>query len=97
MNAEETPLNQLKISAVGETRSRLRMRVRGLEQIIDEPEERGGSNQGVAPTEAALSGLVGCINVVARRFAEQKGYEITRLEVDAGPTLGTHLSNRVSF
>jgi len=83
MNAEETPLNQLKISAVGETRSRLRMRVRDLEQIIDEPEERGGSNQGVAPTEAALSGLVGCINVVARRFAEQKGYEITRLEVDA--------------
>ena len=32
------------------------MKVRDLEQIIDEPEARGGTNQGVAPTEAALSG-----------------------------------------
>ncbi len=83
MAESEASLNQLKISAVGETRSRLRMKVRDLEQVIDEPEERGGTNEGVAPTEAALAGLVGCINVVARRFAEQKGYEISRLEVQA--------------
>jgi uncharacterized OsmC-like protein len=59
------------------------MRVRDLEQIIDEPEARGGTNQGMAPTEAALAGLLGCINVVTRRFAEKKGFGVLRLEVDA--------------
>jgi len=83
VTSESPPLNQLNVHGDGETRSRLRVTVRDLEQVIDEPEARGGTNQGVAPTEAALAGLLGCINVVARRFAEQKGFEIRRLEVDA--------------
>jgi putative redox protein len=83
MSSERAPLNQLMVEGTSETRSRLRMRVRDLEQVIDEPEARGGTNLGVAPTEAALGGLLGCINVVARRFAEKKGFEVTRLEVEA--------------
>lgn len=83
MPSEAPPLNQLDVRGTSETRSRLRMTVRDLEQVIDEPEARGGTNLGVAPTEAALAGLLGCINVVARRFAEQKGFEVTRLEVEA--------------
>ena len=83
MPSEAPPLNQLDVRGTSETRSRLRMTVRDLEQVIDEPATRGGTNLGVAPTEAALAGLLGCINVVARRFAEQKGFEVTRLEVDA--------------
>lgn len=83
MSREAPPLNQLVVKGASETRSRLRMTVRDLEQVIDEPEARGGTNLGVAPTEAALAGLLGCINVVARRFAEQKGFEVTRLEVEA--------------
>jgi len=83
MSPEAPPLNQLVVKGRSETRSRLRMTVRDLEQVIDEPEARGGTNLGVAPTEAALDGLLGCINVVARRFAEQKGFEVERLEVEA--------------
>jgi putative redox protein len=83
MTSESPPLNQLDVHGDSETRSRLRMTVRDLEQVIDEPEARGGTNQGVAPTEAALAGLLGCINVVARRFAEQKEFEVRRLEIDA--------------
>jgi len=32
---------------------------RGLPVIIDEPEERGGTNKGVLPTETMISSLVG--------------------------------------
>jgi len=81
--SDTPPLNQLAVQGRSETRSRLRMTVRDLEQVIDEPAARGGTNQGVAPTEAALAGLLGCINVVTRRFAEQKGYAVHRLEIAA--------------
>ena len=36
--------------------------------MIDEPLERGGTNQGFSPTETLMASLVGCTNVITTRL-----------------------------
>lgn len=60
--------------------------VRDLVQTIDEPSERGGTNQGPTPTETALSALIGCTNVIAHKCAHKLGIDIGNLSISAVTT-----------
>ena len=62
--------------------SRTDVTVRDRRLVIDEPEERGGTNQGPAPTETMLGALVGCSNVITHKIAAKMGLDIAALEID---------------
>jgi len=62
------------------THSRTEIPVRDLQVIIDEPTERDGTNLGPSPTEAAMTALIACTNVIGHKNAK-------RLGIDLGPFL----------
>jgi uncharacterized OsmC-like protein len=56
--------------------------IRDLTFSIDEPEVRGGTNMGPAPTEAALAALAGCTNVIGNKCAGKLGVDIGHLSIE---------------
>ena len=57
--------------------------IRDVEMTIDEPVERGGTNLGLTPTEAAVAELIGCTNVISNKCAEKLGIDIGHLDIEA--------------
>ncbi len=70
-----------KVHGVAENHCRTLLKTRDLIDVSDEPQERGGSNEGFAPTEFMLAGLVACTNVVLHRIAAKHGVEIGAMNV----------------
>jgi putative redox protein len=54
----------------------------GHELILDEPADRGGTDTGPRPTQLLASSLAGCIAITMEMYAERKGWDLDRLEVD---------------
>ena len=60
---------------------------------------RGGTNEGMAPTEMALAALIACSNVITHKIAAKNNIEITKIdfELDAEfNRLGVTLQEDVS-
>ncbi len=74
---------KLRAEAACPSHSLAEVHVRDLVQKIDEPTERGGTNQGFTPTDTALSALVGCTNVIAHKCAKSLGIDIGHLKITA--------------
>lgn len=74
---------QGQLHAERSSHSRSDIHCRDLITTIDEPVERGGTNQGLSPTETAIAALVGCTNVIAHKCAEKLGVEIGHLKLSA--------------
>ena len=72
-----------RLNGKAESHSRTKLMVRDLTGISDEPESRGGSNQGFAPTELLIAALVSCTNVISHKIAGQHGIEILELDISA--------------
>lgn len=73
---------KLRSSAKGISHSRADVTIRDLTFSIDEPEARGGTNLGPAPTEAALAALAGCTNVIGNKCADRLGVDIGHLSIE---------------
>ncbi len=74
------------IHAVSETPARTLVKARQFEVIVDEPPQLGGSDLGANPVEYILTGLAGCLNVVAHLIAGELGITIRSLEIKvSGP------------
>lgn len=69
----------IKLSGQGTSHARSETSVRDLTCVIDEPVERGGTNEGVSPTEAAFASLIGCTNVIGNKCASKLGVDIGHL------------------
>ena len=63
--------------------SRAGVKVRDVGFTIDEPAERGGTNEGPSPTETAVAALVGCTNTISHKCAKALGIDIGNLEISA--------------
>jgi putative redox protein len=61
---------------------RAEMEVRGLRFYADEPTEDGGTNTAPKPTELLLGALGACAAVTARLYAQRKGWNLERVEVE---------------
>lgn len=48
----------------------------------DEPVENGGKDAGPAPTELVLSGLAACMVSTLRMYADKKGWNVEKIEVE---------------
>jgi uncharacterized OsmC-like protein len=55
--------------------------VRDRSVIIDEPLERGGTNQGFTPTETLMASLVGCTNVITHKVAAKNKVAIKSMNI----------------
>ncbi len=62
--------------------SRTDVKVRDTGMTIDEPVERGGTNQGPSPTETLMSALAACTNVIAHKVAHKHGVAFQNFRVD---------------
>jgi putative redox protein len=61
---------------------RCEVTVRDHEFVSDEPEDKGGGNEGPTPTELLLSALGGCTAMTLRMYAEHKGLKLEEVEVE---------------
>lgn len=80
-----TPKNVVAPAMAGacQTHARTTISVRDVQVTIDEPEARGGTNQGSTPTEPLIAALVGCTTVIAHRVAEVAGVGIAAMSIAA--------------
>ena len=62
--------------------SKTAVQVRDLNVIIDEPTERGGTNEGPAPVETVLVALAACTNRIGHKCAKKNDVEILGMDID---------------
>ena len=87
-------------SGIAESHSLTLLKARDLVDVSDEPVERGGTNEGFAPTEFFLAALVACSNVVSHKIAKKNGIQLGSLDIslDAGfNRLGVTLQEEVDL
>jgi uncharacterized OsmC-like protein len=72
-----------KTTAQCPTHARTEIPVRNLNVVIDEPEERGGTNLGPTPTETAMTALIACTNVIGHKNAKRLGVDLGTITIDA--------------
>lgn len=82
MALREKTVVKLRATGEGVSHSRTDVGIRDLTFSIDEPEARGGTNLGPAPTEAALAALAGCTNVISNKCAGKLGIDIGHLTIE---------------
>lgn len=56
--------------------------MRGHTVQADEPVDNGGKDLGPTPTELVLSGLAACTVSTLRMYADKKGWDVDRIEVE---------------
>ena len=61
-----------------------RVSMRGHLLVADEPVDNGGKDSGPTPTELVLSGLAACTTSTLRMYADKKGWEVERIDVEIG-------------
>ena len=66
----------IKLGGKGTSHARSETAIRDLVSVIDEPVERGGTNEGPSPTETAFSALIGCTNVTGSKCADKLGVDV---------------------
>ena len=71
----------MSMSATGETHARTKINIRDVSSVIDEPEARGGTNQGLTPTETLMASLIGCTNVISKRIAHKMGIDLGEMDI----------------
>ena len=72
----------MKMSATCPHHSRADVSVRDLENVIDEPTERGGTNLGMTPTETMVAALIGCTNVITNKIVHSYDMKIDAMDID---------------
>jgi len=81
-NVKPKTFIKFKVDGTCPSHSRTDVSVRDVSVAIDEPVERGGTNQGLSPTETLLAALAGCTNVITHKVAEAHGVEIVDCHVE---------------
>ncbi len=76
----------MKMNAKIASHSKAVVNVRDVSSVIDEPVERGGTNEGPSPTETLMASLMGCTNVISTKIAHEMGvaFHIEDIKLSAG-------------
>ena len=63
---------------------------RGKTAVIDEPVQRGGTDEGPMPVEYVFVGLLGCTHVISNKLAKANGISFTSMDIDIKVTMDSH-------
>ena len=94
MKIKQKPIWTFKTQAAAQSTTRSVAKSRHFETVIDEPIERGGTNEGPMPVELVMTGLAGCTHVIANKLAAHHGVSFDRMDIDITTTMdsrGTRL------
>jgi uncharacterized OsmC-like protein len=83
VNIREKTVVRWRMKGEAESHALTRAAVRDVSVLIDEPIERGGTNQGLTPTETLVAALIGCTNVISHKIAHKNGIELAHLAIAA--------------
>ncbi len=72
---------RMKLEGRAASHSRTDVAVRDVKSVIDEPLERGGTNQGLSPTETLMAALIGCTSVIGHKVAHRHGIELRSMTI----------------
>lgn len=64
------------------THSRTHFTSGDARSIVDEPIERGGTNEGPAPTDTVIAALAGCTNVITHKIAKANDIDLHGMDID---------------
>ena len=90
MAVKEKPIWTFLTRATQETATKSRTWSRDVEMVIDEPIERGGTNEGPMPVEMVFAGLAGCTHVISNKLANANDVVIEEMEIDIVTTMDSH-------
>jgi len=83
MTVKPKTVARMRVAGEATSHSRTDVTVREVATTIDEPEERGGTNKGLSPTEMLMASLIGCMNVITHKIAAANGIQIAAMSVKA--------------
>ena len=87
---KEKPIWTFSIAGRQETSTRSKATARGKSYTIDEPLQRGGTDQGPMPVEYVFMGLAGCTHVISNKLAAANGVTFTAMDIDISVTMDSH-------
>ncbi|GIU98649.1 MAG: hypothetical protein KatS3mg014_0265 [Actinomycetota bacterium] len=74
---------------------RYRVRIRGHELVVDQPQDDGGEDAGPTPTELFVASLASCVAFYAGRFLRRHGLPTEGLAVECGFAFAEDRPSRV--
>lgn len=82
MSIKMKPYVRQVVTGSAESHSVTIVKTRDLMDVSDEPVERGGTNEGMSPTELFQASLIACTNVISHKVAKKNevnlmSYDIT--------------------
>jgi len=72
----------IEVTSEAQSNTKLEVKERGHEAVVDEPSQFGGEDEGPNPLEYMFTGLAGCLNVTIHHVALEKEVEVKKLEID---------------
>lgn len=87
---KEKPIWNFNITGEQSTGTKSIAHARGKSAIIDEPIQRGGTDEGPMPVEYVFIGLLGCTHVISNKLARANGIEFTSMDIDIKVTMDSH-------
>lgn len=87
---KEKPIWKFSINGEQKTSTQSVATARGKSVIIDEPIQRGGTDEGPMPVEYVFMGLVGCTHVISNKLAAANGVKFTSMDIDIAVTMDSH-------
>jgi putative redox protein len=77
-------------ASIGHETYPTKISARGHVLTADEPVESGGKDLGPTPTELLLSSLASCTASTVRMYANRKGWELDRVNIQMSISAGYH-------
>lgn len=94
MAIKEKPIWTFRTKASQVTSTKSTAQSRDVTMTIDEPIERGGTNEGPMPVEMVMAGLAGCTHVISNKLAKANDVVIEDMDIEIVTTMdsrGTRL------
>jgi len=93
---KEKPIWKFSVTGGQETSTKSHATARGKTYVIDEPIQRGGTDEGPMPVEYVFMGLLGCTHVISNKLAKANGVEFTKMDIDIAVTMDSHGTRLIS-
>lgn len=87
---KEKPIWKFKVNGQHNSSTQSVAEARGKSVVIDEPVQRGGTDEGPMPVEYVFMGLVGCTHVISNKLAAANGISFTSMDIEIDVTMDSH-------